>query len=245
MVRTCTIRHLREEGMTPSMAPSRLAVLRANVWRQTGITCLFLDGTPKLHGRVAWTAQRWSRYAWMHVTFVNRGPADVRITFKGDGSWSYVGTDALNIPQDEPTMCYGWLENSFANGDFAEIKRVVLHEFGHAIGFIHEHQNPLGGIVWNEDAVYKYYAGPPNRWDRETIYNNVLAPYALDMVNGGEYDAHSIMNYPIPREFVVDKAQATDWNNDLSPSDKNMAAVLYPRVIGQDTSAAITVQGKV
>jgi len=26
----------------------------------------------------------------------------------------------------------------------------AAHEFGHAIGLAHEHQNPAGGIQWNE-----------------------------------------------------------------------------------------------
>jgi len=30
----------------------------------------------------------------------------------------------------------------------------VLHEFGHALGLIHEHQSPFkGGFEWNKDEV--------------------------------------------------------------------------------------------
>jgi hypothetical protein len=38
----------------------------------------------------------------------------------------------------------------------------VIHEFGHALGLIHEHQNPSGGIQWNKPVVCRYYEGPPN-----------------------------------------------------------------------------------
>ena len=55
-----------------------------------------------------------------------------------------------------------------------EYERVVVHEFGHALGAIHEHQNPKGGIEWNLPAVYKYFAGPPNFWSKEDVDVNVL-----------------------------------------------------------------------
>jgi hypothetical protein len=33
-------------------------------------------------------------------------------------------------------------------------KATVLHEFGHAIGLIHEHQSPFkGGFEWDKDEV--------------------------------------------------------------------------------------------
>ena len=36
-------------------------------------------------------------------------------------------------------MNYGWLE---PDTELREYQRVVRHEFGHALGMIHEHQNP-------------------------------------------------------------------------------------------------------
>ena len=33
-------------------------------------------------------------------------------------------------------------------------RSTVLHEFGHSIGLIHEHQSPFkGGFEWNKDEV--------------------------------------------------------------------------------------------
>ena len=70
-------------------------------------------------------------------------------------------------------MNFGWLDEA-----------VVLHEFGHAIGLAHEHQNPDKGIKWNEDAVIRDLSGPPNNWDVATIRHNVLNKYAHDQING-------------------------------------------------------------
>ncbi len=41
----------------------------------------------------------------------------------------------------------------------------AAHEFGHAIGLAHEHQNPAGGIQWNEEVVIRELAKSPNFWD--------------------------------------------------------------------------------
>ncbi len=51
---------------------------------------------------------------------------------------------------------------------------MVLHEFGHTLGLIHEHQNPNRPINWNRAAVIADLSGPPNNWDEETIENNIF-----------------------------------------------------------------------
>ena len=51
------------------------------------------------------------------------------------GSWSAVGTDALierYFPPYQPTMNFGWLKD---DTDDQEYERVVVHEFGHVLGF--------------------------------------------------------------------------------------------------------------
>ena len=71
--------------------------------------------------------------------------AQIRIAFDpAEDSASYVGTDNLGIDSAKSTMNFGWdLTTPYGH-------TTALHEIGHAIGFPHEHQNPKGGIVWNE-----------------------------------------------------------------------------------------------
>ena len=71
----------------------------------------------------------------------------------------------------------------------------ALHEIGHTLGLKHEHQNPNSGIVWDEDAVYAYFTGPPNDWTRAKTERNVLDKIDPRTVEGSVWDSNSIMHY--------------------------------------------------
>jgi hypothetical protein len=103
-----------------------------------------------------------------------------------------------------------------------------LHEFGHAIGLIHEHQNPLGAIKWNRDAVIADLSGPPNNWDEATIENNMFRYYPEDTVIASQVDSLSIMMYPIPKAWTLDGFSA-GMNSALSVADKQLVGQAYPK----------------
>jgi hypothetical protein len=198
---------------------SRAALLNQFRWN-TGdkIHVRFMEGDDSLKQRVQEVAERWTGADMAHLEFVwdDADDAEIRIAFKeGDGSWSYLGTFCKQIPSDEPTMNYGWLT---PDSDDDELQRVVLHEFGHALGLIHEHQNPQGGIDWNEPAVIADLSGPPNNWDEGEIRNNVLNHYDPSEVDATDVDPNSIMMYPIPAAWTNDGFSA-DLNPDLSDTD--------------------------
>jgi hypothetical protein len=192
------------------------------------ITVRFLEGDEGLCQRVKAVAEQWVAEDMANLSFlwVEGGPAEIRIAFaQGDGSWSMLGTECGQVPDDQPTMNYGWLT---PDSDDAEIQRVVLHEFGHAIGLIHEHQNPEGGIEWNEDAVIADLSQPPNSWDEVTIRHNVLDHYDPKVVNATSLDPKSIMMYPIPKAWTLDGFSAT-FNDDLSENDIALIREIYPQ----------------
>lgn len=187
----------------------------------------FLGGSSFLRGKVKEYAKKWEPHANIAFDFVNDPTAEIRVSFKLDGtSWSAVGTDALNtewFPAGDATMNYGWLTDS---SDEQEFSRVIIHEFGHALGCIHEHQNPAGGIPWNKDAVYRYYAD--RGWDKMRVDQNIFRKYELDQSQYSKFDKESIMLYPISKELTDGKLEV-GWNRKLSMMDKEFIAQKYPK----------------
>ncbi len=130
--------------------------------------------------------------------------AEVRVGFlRGDGAWSYVGRDVIDVPgQFERTMNFGWSMASDNRG-----VDVAVHEIGHTLGFPHEHQNPFAGIVWDEEAVYERFGGPPNNWPRNQTFHNVLRKLPAASVEGSEWDPDSIMHYGFGPGLILQPEQ--------------------------------------
>jgi hypothetical protein len=214
----------------PEPTGGRIAVERKKLWRPgRTLEIRFMDGSETQRRRVVEHALEWTRHANLRFDFGDHEHAQIRVsfTFEPGGAWSAVGTDALHrptFPLHEPTMCLGWLEDETDDNEYS---RVVLHEFGHAIGCIHEHQTPLGGMKWNKEAVYAFYAGPPNRWSREDVDDQVLDKYAKSQILGTAFDPDSIMLYEFPAELLLD-GKATHENNKLSAKDIELIRSVYP-----------------
>jgi hypothetical protein len=214
-------------GASSMAAPAKMALEAGKQWKPGRVLGVcFLDGTATQKRRVQEHAVRWSEYANIRFDFTAaKSKAAIRISFKADaGSWSYIGTDCLGIDQAEPTMNFGWLKDDTDDKEYA---RVVLHEFGHALGAIHEHQNPDGGIQWNLPAVYAYFAGPPNHWSKEETDLNVVGKYSVDQLNASRFDPKSIMLYDFDGALIKG-GQPTRSNTALSAGDKRFIRKQYP-----------------
>jgi hypothetical protein len=156
--------------------------------------------------------------------------AEIRIGYSAqDGtSASAVGRDVLRIPLNEPTTVYGWnLTSAYGKG-------TALHELGHVIGMEHEHQNPYAGIKWREQAVYDALAKPPNSWDHDTTYHNILKKLSQQEVQGSIWDPDSIMEYEF-EPGLIDEPEEYDINGltppgTLSTADKEWTLKWYPRL---------------
>jgi hypothetical protein len=191
------------------------------------ITVSFLDGDPVVQEKVRQVALQWTKPQMANLTLEFRKDTDtlIRISFKYSGSWSTIGTTCQQITdKTQPTMNYGWLDASTPD---EEVQRVVLHEFGHALGLIHEHQSPAGGIPWNRAAVIRDLSGPPNNWTLDEIERNMFQPYAKEESNFTALDPQSIMMYPIPKSWTTD-GFSVGLNRTLAPSDKTFIRQQYP-----------------
>lgn len=189
----------------------------------------FLNGTPDEHEIV--------KEVYKELSFVNLNfefvpdyqISDVRWTFtKGAGSWSYLGTDAMLIGKQKPTINIGWTID----------KATVRHEIGHQLGAPHEHQNPNANIAWNRDNVIRDLSGPPNSWTLQQITYNVFDAVQRERLyisakGLDAYDKKSIMHYFFPDSWVLSGGGFT-MNTTWSNQDITAFSEKYPHPVNLD-----------
>jgi hypothetical protein len=225
-LRVCVDRHLPQNILRPfridhtDLVAFAVAPIGKDWINGTTLRVRFMGGTPEQHEAVKVEAMWWQLSCNLKFLFNDAPDAEIRISFdENDGAWSYVGTDSKRIPLNQPTMNLGWTDGG-----------VIAHEFGHAIGLSHEHQNPQGGIEWNEAKVIADLSGSPNYWSASTIRHNVLNKYSVDQVRLTDFDRSSIMLYAFPASWTRNGI-ATPWNTTLSETDRRFVSELYPRPI--------------
>lgn len=106
----------------------------------------------------------------------------------------------------------------------------VVHEFCHALGMMHEHQNNLidRHIKLNKNAVIESYK--ELGMSEEMAYENVIRTYSNENIyDGTEFDKDSIMLYYLPDNWIEDGYEnPTKPNLKLSTKDIEWLQKLYP-----------------
>ena len=215
--------------LLPSTGRTKAALLKATQWSSGEVVSVsFLDGDDRVKEKVKRYAQEWTSVCRANINLEFRKDTTetkIRISFRYPGSWSALGRACMGIQdRSQPTMNFGWLKPDSPED---EMRRVVLHEFGHALGLIHEHQNPRGGIRWDREAVIRDLSGFPHFWDAQTIESNVFKPFAEAEVRATPVDEKSIMLYPIPPHWTHGRFSA-GLNAFLSKGDCELIRAAYP-----------------
>ncbi len=195
------------------------------LWNQGAVIKVkFLSGSKAMQNKVKAAASEWQTYANVKFLYVTTGPANIRIRLgKGNGHDSYVGTVSNLIDPRYETMNLDTADLTTS----LSLKGTVLHEFGHALGLLHEHSSPISGIQWNKDSIYNVY-WRRYQWDKETVDFQVFSVYRESNTNGSAYDPKSIMHYSVEEWETLD-GYSVPWNYYLSPGDKELIAALYPK----------------
>jgi hypothetical protein len=182
----------------------------------------FMNGTPEQQAQVLNLAKEWEKYANIKFVQVYAEPCNIRVEFgPEEENYSLLGSDAN---QGDPTEHTMHLEFALFS-DPLRLKRTAVHEFGHSLGFMHEHSSPISGINWNKDTMYKQYA--KYGWDKDMVDAQIFKVYDERYTNGTKYDAKSIMHYPIPG-WQTTNGFSVGWNTEISEGDKQLAGLMYP-----------------
>ncbi len=213
------------EGPVLSPGADKAGLLIEARWESgSALPISFLDGSNDLHRRVMKIAREWvgPNMANLELAFQKTGGA-IRISFKHRGAWSAIGKSCLKITDAKrPTMNLG-----VAGKTPEEFRRTVLHEFGHALGLVHEHATPAGGVKWDRDRVKRALTGPPHFWSEQRIKENVFRAFTKKETNFTVFDSHSIMLYPFPKEWTKNGV-SSKLSLTLSDLDKNAIRDWYP-----------------
>jgi len=226
-------------------------------WDQgSTLTVAFSGGTPELRAKIEAAAREWSRYCNIKFDFRVGGKfrewstsdhyykAKIRIAFNGGddgGYWSALGNESAKADRykaNEASMNF----EKFPEDLPSDYAATVKHEFGHALGFWHEHQHPKercdDQLRWADDpgyvptrneygefisdpqgrkpGVYTVFGGPPNNWKKEKV------DFAMRHINDadthpykiGPFDPESIMKYYYPDSLFIDGERSRCYHED-------------------------------
>ena len=216
--------HGAASGFAEFLQPQQIAGITSKFWgsQTSELSVQFLDNpTAACRRMILEAANSWDCRIIFRET---SGPGQVRLSRDKSGLYSYLGQDILMVPADRETINFqGWTERTL----ISEYLRVVPHEFGHTLGFVHEQLRPevLADILVNETiAWYRDNQG----FDEATTRANVLTGLDVRTLMSTPVDQDSIMAYWLAT-FLTRSGRGFRGGLRLTQSDLDFVDLIYPK----------------
>ncbi len=204
-------------------------------WKKPIVTISFFDpassGIAGIAEEVMKIASKWTDD--ILLKFVrsrdNDPSADIRVSFQGRGQFfSLIGSQSKQ--GTTPSMNLGFRPGDPSWEMPEERRRLILHEFGHALGLHHEHKHPSMGL--NMSRVIEFYSpklpgyGPAQIQQQFiTLSESEIDPRFKEFSKVPDPD--SIMMYEIPPGMSSAFPQGLKGGYDLSAKDREGIVKLY------------------
>ncbi|MGB8193614.1 MAG: M12 family metallopeptidase [Chitinophagaceae bacterium] len=216
----------RELAITAVDSPRFLTLATTKYWGATPrkLTVSFMESlSPELRKRIVSHMNAWTKTCCVSFQEIS-GIGNVRISLRGNGYWSYLGTDILLIPRNRPTMN---LQGFSMNTPESEFIRVVRHEAGHTLGFEHEHMRKELVNRIDKQKAYAYFRRTQG-WDQPTVDAQVLTTLNEANILGTPPDQTSVMCYQLPADITID-GRPIIGGRDINSTDYAFAGQVYPK----------------
>ena len=233
-----------------ALQSARFIYLAGAAWRTPVITVCFWNGKKNVQDYVMKYANDWTKYGAIKFSYQTNGQnnictdansANIRISLDANeprdlyvneedsrkGDWSYPGNIDLRrylVTMNLADVEKGRLDNPHWT------HHAIRHEFGHALGLMHEHQRKECEGWFNFEQIAK-----DNGWTVDHAKTQVGTFPDSDLAGlgfVGDYDKNSIMQYNFAKNWLLERPGLTNPCirpdiEDLSDKDKAGIAALY------------------
>lgn len=218
--------------------PQVAAVSTSVLWsagETLGVLFMNWHDQMRLLNEVERCGREWEKYANLRLVFstsreglrrLGAENANVRISFKYPLDGKTGGSSLLGKASSGQEDTHSMQLILAPDTDTVEVRRVALHEFGHALGYQHEHMNPINGVQWKQPDARNYYRRHTG-WSNEEVERNIFRRLSLAENVATTFDRDSIMCYSIPASITLD-GYGVRSNTALSYLDTESARIIYP-----------------